>query len=72
MKLSHRTRRSVLLFIASVCLLLGALVLYGQRDVSAISTAGSPALAALLGLIVLPGVTLAARRMDRRLRLTRC
>jgi hypothetical protein len=58
----------LLRFVAVSCLLVGVIVLYTRWDAQRVSQAQTPQVAAMLGLIMLPGATLAARRMERRAR----
>lgn len=67
-RFSSRLRRNVLVTISLLCLCCGALALYGTTDPQRVSQAGTPAMALMLGLLLLPGATLAARRLERRLR----
>lgn len=68
------TRPWLLRIVAALCLLLGVALLYTRRDSAVISGLSrteprpTPHLAAMMGLVVLPGATLAARRLDRRQR----
>lgn len=68
------TRPWLLRIVAALCLVLGVALLYTRGDASIIrgdaqaDVRPTPHLAAMMGLVVLPGATLAARRMDRRLR----
>ncbi len=64
----------LLRIVAVLCLMLGVALLYTRGDSVVTSSLSrheprpTPHLAAMMGLVVLPGATLAARRMDRRLR----
>lgn len=50
-----------------LCLAAAAAMLYGQRDLGPMNRLGTPAVAMLLGMMLLPGATFAARRVERRL-----
>lgn len=62
------TRPWLIRFVAATCLLLGIALLYGRWDRPRADAPPTPHLAAMMGLIMLPGATLAARRMERRIR----
>lgn len=64
---SPRARRGVLFVIACVCLIAGGASLYGSGRPTPVRD-GSTSVALLLGLVLLPGATLAARRAERKLR----
>jgi len=61
-------RRFLLPLTASLCLAAGVLLLYAGMDSQQVMETGTPEMAGLLGLILLPGATMAARRIDRRFR----
>ncbi len=63
-----RTRRVLLVLVSILCLGVGAAVLYTQVGASQLSRASTMELAALLGLFVLPWMTLFSTRLERRLR----
>lgn len=63
-----RTRRVLLIFVSILCVCAGAIVLYTQVSAAQLSRASALELAALLGLFVLPGLTLVSTRLERRLR----
>lgn len=63
-----KARRTFLIVISVLCLAAAAALLYGQRDLTAVNRLGTPAVATLLGLMLLPGATFATRRVERRLR----
>lgn len=58
----------MLRFVAIACLMVGVVLLYGQWDPTQARQLSTPYLGSMLGLITLPGATLAARRMERRVR----
>lgn len=70
MRWNHRTRRNLLIVISMFCLAAAAAMLYGRRDLGHANHLDTPAVAMLLGLMLLPGATFAARRAERRLRRT--
>lgn len=53
--------------ISMLCLAGGAAMLYGQKSLAGPVRFGTPTVALLLGLMLLPGATFAARRLERRL-----
>jgi len=63
-----KTRRVLLLFASALCVAGGAAVLFTQFGDARLSRASTGELAALLGLFVHPGMTLASARFERRLR----
>ena len=63
-----RTRRVLLIFVSILCVCAGATVLFTQVSAAQLSRASALELAALLGLFVLPWMTLASTRLERRLR----
>lgn len=71
MRWNQRTRRHLLILISMFCLVAAAAMLYGQRDLGRMNHLGTPAVAMLLGMMLLPGATFAARRVERRLRRSR-
>ncbi|MBL8747494.1 MAG: hypothetical protein JNK58_14205 [Phycisphaerae bacterium] len=68
MRWNHRIRRNLLVVISMLCLAAAAAMLYGQRDLGRADRLGTPTVAMLLGMMLLPGATFAARRVERRLR----
>lgn len=63
-----RTRRVLLVFVSILCVGVGAAVLYTQLGASRLSRASTLELAALLGLFLLPWITLGSTRLERNLR----
>lgn len=67
---SKRSRWPLLVVVSLCCVVFGAAVLYAAGGVgpTTFSRASTPELAGLLGLFVLPWMTLAADRVERRAR----
>jgi len=67
---NRRTKRALLVLVSLACVGIGALLLYAAWGIgpAQFGRASTIELAGLLGLFVLPWMTLAADRADRRLR----